>query len=155
MPYGPFLAMGALLYLCAFQFLWEDHLEATFGYGPFLVLLLVIGGLMFVPMLTLSRLIPPSPGNPRPGTVGPRKMAGRRSIALQCRRTRRPVAGTLENRSRDRLAWERSRSWPTARIRLAGGRCLGTRRVSVGPSVAVERLENSAVAAGPLQSGVS
>ena len=58
--------MGALLYLCAFQFLWEDHLEATFGYGPFLVLLLVTGGLMFVPMLTLSRLIRRALGIPDP-----------------------------------------------------------------------------------------
>ena len=66
LPYGPFLAMAALLYLCAFQFLWEDHLEATFGYGPFLVLLLVIGGLMFVPLLTLSRLIRRALGIPDP-----------------------------------------------------------------------------------------
>ncbi len=66
LPYGPFLAMGALLYLCAFQFLWEDHLEATFGYGPFLVLLLVTGGLMFVPLLTLSRLIRRALGIPDP-----------------------------------------------------------------------------------------
>ena len=57
LPYGPFLAMGALFNLCAFQFLWINHLEATFGYGPFLLLLLVIGAMLFVPMLSLSRLI--------------------------------------------------------------------------------------------------
>ena len=66
LPWFPFLAMGALLYLCGFQFIWADHLEPTFGYGPFLVLLLVIGGLMFAPMLTLSRLIRRALGIPDP-----------------------------------------------------------------------------------------
>ena len=66
LPYGPFLAMGALFYLCSFRFLWIDHLEATFGYGPFLLLLLAVGALMFIPMLTLARLVRRGLGIPDP-----------------------------------------------------------------------------------------
>ena len=56
-PYGPFLAIGTLFFLYAFRFLWIEHLEPTFGYGPFLLLLLAAGATMFVPLLLLARVI--------------------------------------------------------------------------------------------------
>ena len=57
LPYGPFLAMGTLFFLYAFRFLWIDHFEPTFGYGPFLLLLLAAGAAMFVPLLLVTRLV--------------------------------------------------------------------------------------------------
>lgn len=57
LPYGPFLAIGTLFLLYAFKFLWFEHLEPTFGYGPFLLLLLAAGATMFVPLLLLARVI--------------------------------------------------------------------------------------------------
>ena len=66
LPYGPFLAIGTLTFLCAFQHLWTNHLEATFGYGPFLLVILVVGGALFVPMLCLARLVRRALGIPDP-----------------------------------------------------------------------------------------
>ncbi|GIS60763.1 MAG: hypothetical protein CM1200mP2_29880 [Planctomycetaceae bacterium] len=55
LPYGPFLAIGTLFFLYAFKHLWPN-LEATFGWGPFFVVMLFAGGAMFIPLLRLARL---------------------------------------------------------------------------------------------------
>ena len=99
-PYGPFLAIGTLFFLYAFRFLWIEHLEPTFGYGPFLLLLLAAGAVTFVPMLLLARLI-------------------RRPAALPGRGARGPIRGPLADRSRTRLARLRCRPRTTPRSRLA------------------------------------
>tara|TARA_B100000029_G_scaffold198742_1_gene197065 strand:- start:247 stop:1581 length:1335 start_codon:yes stop_codon:yes gene_type:complete len=70
LPYGPFLAMGTLFLLYAFKHIWPN-LEATFGWGPFLVVLLSLGAASFVPLLMLTRLVRRALGIPDPSCEAP------------------------------------------------------------------------------------
>ena len=65
LPYGPFLAIGTLFFLYAFKHLWPN-LEATFGWGPFFVVMLFAGGAMFIPLLRLARVVRRLLGIPDP-----------------------------------------------------------------------------------------
>ena len=65
LPYGPFLAIGTLVFLYSFKHIWPN-LEATFGWGPFFIVMLVAGGAMFIPLLSLARLVRRLLGIPDP-----------------------------------------------------------------------------------------
>ena len=59
------LVIGTLFFLYSFKHIWPN-LEATFGWGPFFIVMLVAGGAMFIPLLSLARLVRRLLGIPDP-----------------------------------------------------------------------------------------
>ena len=70
-PYGPYLSLATLLLLLFWKPLWSLA-EPIFGWGPFFVVLALMGSALFVPLLLLTRTIRRLLGipDPPPASVG-------------------------------------------------------------------------------------